>query len=198
MYSHSPKYSPHPHPSQPKHISAVQRTIPLRTPLQATGSKQPIFQTDATKAIPQDIPRKSKQDLLPRNLIEQLVLEEIDRQLQGVDSRRLPYLNSLQIAAYTLNRLPGLYVTSERGWERQMRRLENEGLAEKIQVTVQQAIVAVQRDPLREVSLVAADPEMEEAAIALSNLRQLLGNPKLEWYNLTNAVSAILKRESSP
>ncbi len=134
---------------------------------------------------------KRKQRDLPRNVMEQLVAEEIDRQLSNLSANQLRYLKPTQISAYALNRLPSLYITSDRGWQRQMRRLESDGLREKIQIAVRQGIIAVQRDPLREVD-VLADPASEEAAIALQELRQLLNQPDLGWHNIASTVRTVL------
>lgn len=87
---------------------------------------------------------------LYRNAVEPLVLQEAQRQLQKLPSKLLVSLNPeqviAQVVAYALNRLPGLYATSDRGWKFQQQQAEK--LVPEIEKAVRQGIAAVQRDPL--------------------------------------------------
>jgi hypothetical protein len=195
MYSHSLRRV-QPSPSQGGSASASQAVSGQTGLGQASLGQARAVQS---RSQPNSIARnpverrieKRKQHDLPRNVMEQLVTEEVDRQLAAIAASQRRYLKPTQITAYALNRLPSLYVTSDRGWQRQMRRLESDGLGEKIQVAVRQGIIAVQRDPLREVNILA-EPELEEATIALQDLRQLLGQPDLGWQNLASTLRMAL------
>ncbi len=127
-----------------------------------------------------------------RNAMESLVVEELERQVQRLPQKQLAYLNTAEVVAYALNRLPALYATSEKGWQQQRLRGKNE-LSNHISTAVRQAIVAVQRDPLR-VSVPLRSQQDLDANAALQGLRQLLGREELSWKNLVDAVEHTLVR----
>jgi len=83
-----------------------------------------------------------------RNALEPLVAEEVERQLQHLPPQLVKYLQSEQIMAYALNRLPAMYATSIEGWQRQQLVAKNR-FQNQIVVAVRQGIAAVQRDPLK-------------------------------------------------
>lgn len=132
----------------------------------------------------------------PKNAMEALVAEEVKTQLAKIDDRPRSYIKPSQVAAYALNRLPSLYVTSERGWQRQIRRVQEDGLQETIRTAVRQGIMAVQRDPLREVSALPNEAQ-DGAAIALDELKTILGDPNLDWHNLPRQVKVALQRSKA-
>ncbi|MGA9382029.1 MAG: late competence development ComFB family protein, partial [Phormidium sp.] len=86
------------------------------------------------------------QNFVYRNAIEPLVIAEVEQQLQLLSPHILQYINSAQIVAYALNRLPALYATSKEGWNRQQLRAKKQ-MREQIITAVRQGLVAVQRDP---------------------------------------------------
>ena len=90
---------------------------------------------------------KSK-SLVYRNAIEPMVVQEVEHQLRQLPPKMLKYVDPIQVIAYALNRLPALYATSEEGWHWQQARAKNK-LKEQISTAVRQALVAVQRDPLK-------------------------------------------------
>ncbi len=83
-----------------------------------------------------------------RNAIEPLVVEEAQRQLEGLPAKLIRYIDLAEVIAYALNRLPALYATSEQGWQRMQARAKNQLQAEMV-AAVRQGFAAVQRDPLR-------------------------------------------------
>jgi hypothetical protein len=83
-----------------------------------------------------------------RNAMESLVVEEVDRQLQRLPAKLVEYISTAEVIAYALNRLPSLYATTEKGWRQQRLRGKNE-LKNQVNTVVRQALVAVQRNPLR-------------------------------------------------
>ncbi|MFB2839785.1 late competence development ComFB family protein [Floridanema evergladense] len=90
----------------------------------------------------------TSKSLVYRNAIEPLVVQEVEHQLQQLPPKILKYIDPVQVVAYALNRLPALYATSEEGWHWQQVRAKTK-LKEQITTAVRQALVAVQRDPLK-------------------------------------------------
>lgn len=120
------------------------------------------------------------------NVMETLVIEEVERQIQALPMKTAAYVKVPEVVAYALNRLPSLYATSKRGWQRQWQQGKTK-LSQKISTAVRQAIVAVQIDPLR-----VNDPlnlqEDRSAVYALEKLKVLLQDENLCWDNLTDVV----------
>jgi tetratricopeptide (TPR) repeat protein len=91
------------------------------------------------------------QNLLCRNALEPLVIEEAYHQICNQDPTQVqdPDQEVLsQVIAYALNRLPALYATSQVGWEMQQQ-LARETLQDQIRATVRTGIMAVCSNPLR-------------------------------------------------
>lgn len=127
---------------------------------------------------------------VPRNVMEALVAEEIDAQMQQLSLREQQTLQRSQIMGYALNRLPGLYVTSEKGWQRQWSQGKNKYQCQ-IKIAVRQGIAAVLRDPLRDVTVLSNHaPDVAESA--LLQLRRLLMRQELSWYNIVGTVQMLL------
>lgn len=134
--------------------------------------------------------KDASMELSPKNVMETLVAEEIDEQLHHLSEKQLEQMKVPQIMAFALNRLPGLYVTSEKGWRRQWG--QGKGSLEKeIGLAVRQGIAAVQRDPLRAMSSIDAHPP-DAAETALGQLRKLLQNHNLTWQNLVPMIQKLL------
>lgn len=87
-----------------------------------------------------------------RNAMEPLVAEEVERQLQQLPPKLVPYINSVQVFAYALNQFPALYATSESGWHYQQQKAQQ--FAPQIIIAVRRGLAAVGRDPLRLASIV--------------------------------------------
>lgn len=88
------------------------------------------------------------QTIVYRNAIEPIVIQEVEQQLERLSPSILQYINSAQIIAYALNRLPALYATSKEGWNAQQLRAKKQ-MKEQIVTAVRQGLAAVQRDPLK-------------------------------------------------
>ncbi|MFB2937898.1 late competence development ComFB family protein [Aerosakkonemataceae cyanobacterium BLCC-F154] len=88
------------------------------------------------------------QNIVYRNAIEPLVIQEVEQQLEKLSPNILQYVNSAQIVAYALNRLPALYATSQEGWNAQQLRAKKQ-MKQQITTAVRQGLAAVQRDPLK-------------------------------------------------
>ena len=127
----------------------------------------------------------------PTNVMEMLVKAEAVRQMQLLPPKTLKFIKLTQVKAYALNVLPPLYVTSEKGWHSYWLKGNTE-LKEQITRAVRQGIAAVQRDPLREIS--ALPHEKEPIADAtLKQIKRLLGNDDLTWYNVVPAMKQALR-----
>jgi hypothetical protein len=127
-----------------------------------------------------------------RNVMESLVVEEVERQFKLIPSKIANYINKTEVIAYALNRLPALYATSEKGWQQQ-RLKANRDMHPQISSAVRQAIVAIQRDPLRSAPPLRMD-ENRDSRAALSGLRDLLHREDLGWDNLVDCVESTLVR----
>lgn len=122
------------------------------------------------------------------NVMEVLVAEEVANQFGSLPHKIACQMNSSEVAAFALNRLPALYATSKRGWQRQWKRGKGE-LQAQIATAVRQGIMAVQRDPLCTDSPLAFD---NPAETTLQELKQLLCCEDLSWQNLSSVVRLTL------
>lgn len=127
-----------------------------------------------------------------RNVMESIIPEEVERQMSRLPPKVANYLNKTEVIAYALNRLPALYATSEKGWQQQRSRAQQE-FGKHIVSAVRQAIAAVQRDPLRNTAPLRPE-ETLQAQIALQELKRLLQQEELSWHNLVDRVEQALMR----
>lgn len=132
-----------------------------------------------------------------KNVMEILVEQEVARQVEALPSRVASYINQTELLAFALNQLPSLYATSQKGLEHQLEKGRIK-FGSQVRESVQRAIAAVRRDPLRshvplQESAVPSHPEV------LSQVRRLLKNDQIEWETLPSAIEQILldKRRSS-
>ncbi|MDJ0736325.1 MAG: late competence development ComFB family protein [Nostocaceae cyanobacterium] len=125
-----------------------------------------------------------------QNVMESLVFEEVKQQLESLHPNVSKHINPSEVAAYALNRLPALYATGKRGWQRQYHRGKTE-LQQQIVKAVRHGIVAVERDPLR-VQSPLTFTEDSAALAALEDLKTLLQRENLSWENLKSVVEQTL------
>ena len=141
------------------------------------------FSNGTRRAMEPAVPR-------PQNVMELLVEEEIEVQLMNLGVQQRMEIHVPQVMAYALNRLPCLYVTSERGWRRQW--IQGKSVHQKeIVQAVRQAIVAVQRDPLRTMGPLS-EHLPEAAEIPMAQLRKMLQEPHLTWSTLVPTIQKLL------
>ncbi len=126
-----------------------------------------------------------------KNAMEELVLEEVERQTQRLSPAIREYVSPAEVAAYALNRLPPMYATSQKGWRSQRLKVKNE-IANQVATAVRQALVAVQRDPLRVSSPLPMTLEGMQQEVALSELRSLLQQEDLTWNNVVDVIEQTL------
>ena len=127
-----------------------------------------------------------------KNVMEILVEQEVLRQVNALPARIASYINQAELLAFALNQLPALYATSERGLEHQLEKGKIK-FATQITQSVQRAIAAIRRDPLRTqvpLKLTQDSPHQE----VLSRLRRLLRNDRVDWETLPIAVEQALYR----
>jgi hypothetical protein len=138
---------------------------------------------------------KSKQ-----NLTELLVNQEIERQFTSYPQTIRHYLNKVEIATFALNRLPTLYVTTEKGKIHLLKLAKQ--YQKDITIAVRQGFAAVQRDPLRKSLPLISEKKNKyhQAETALSQLeyllsqRNLLEESSLSWVNLVRVVRDVLRQ----
>jgi hypothetical protein len=140
-----------------------------------------------------------------QNVMELIVAKEIERQLRMLPSSLVNYIDRGEVATYALNRLPPLYASSLKGKEQQTKRAETE-YKEQIATAVRQALVAIQRDPLRQsIPLITeGDIDYQAAIAALQELQDwlkklgLLDVPKLSWDNMPKVVKRAFYKAARP
>ncbi len=121
-----------------------------------------------------------------RNVLEDVVVAEAINQLRFFEESVRHKINLSEVAAYALNRLPPLYATTNRGWQQQCRRVEEE-FKQQIQEAVEQALLNVRSAPWRPSTLIAVEV-IERPADALARLRTIFGMPHLQWSQVPMVV----------
>jgi hypothetical protein len=125
-----------------------------------------------------------------RNVIEELVIEEARAQVAKLSAGMRKQVNLSEAIAYSLNRLPPLYATTQTGWTQQLKRARSE-LSTQVRNVVARSLVSVQPDPLR-----TTDPlpetELEGQARSLARLQQILDKPNLKWKDVPKALAAAM------
>lgn len=89
-----------------------------------------------------------------RNAMEELVLEEIERQFRNLPPELVQSINPIDVLTYALNRLPPLYASTEEGyeWQQQQARKSMKGFIYrmvKLSVKVSQRKAKVFSAPLK-------------------------------------------------
>lgn len=138
------------------------------------------------------------------NVMESLVEKEVELQLKQLPEHLSRYLDPIDVATYALNRLPPLYASTEKGKTYQQIMGQSK-LKQQIVAVVRQAIIAVQRDPIRQTAPLTSKVHRDyhQAKKALAELQDwlithhLLGLDAVTWHNLLpvfrNAFRAVLK-----
>ncbi|NEP59537.1 MAG: late competence development ComFB family protein [Symploca sp. SIO2G7] len=130
------------------------------------------------------------------NVMESLVAKEVERQRARLTENLAKYIDPVEVATYALNRLPPLYACNQQGWHHQKLQAQSK-FGSQITTAVRQALVAVQRDPLKvSEPLKAEETELKEAQAALQGLRDLLEHREISWHNLVDAVQKALTKKA--
>ncbi|MBR8832340.1 MAG: hypothetical protein N5P05_002285 [Chroococcopsis gigantea SAG 12.99] len=137
------------------------------------------------------------------NVMEELVQEEIQRQLKTYSRQLTQSINTIEVATFALNRLPALYASSEKG-KNQQKLNGQKKYQEQIKTSVRQGFAAVHRDPIRSSTPLVAITEVKylQAESALEELEQYLeiqglNYQKLSWHNLVTSVQRAIHKISS-
>ncbi|WP_103670217.1 late competence development ComFB family protein [Pseudanabaena sp. BC1403] len=121
-----------------------------------------------------------------RNALEELVIEESEAQYKRLGADVKKRVDLSEVIAYTLNRLPPMYATTQRGWVQQRKRAEQE-LGSAITKTVRNGFLSTQSDVLRQ-----SDPipehELISQARSLFKLRKLFSKDYLKWKDVPEIV----------
>ena len=131
------------------------------------------------------------------NVMETAVIEEVDQQLRQLPDRVVKYIRRSEVETFALNRLPALYASSEKGFQRQRDRALRE-LRPKISSAVRQAFAAVQVDPIRlSEPLKLGDGSNNDADAVLQALREWLHTPDLTWKTALKKIQRLQRRGNS-
>ena len=130
-----------------------------------------------------------------KNVMEIVVDKEISRQLKKMPSNVTKYIDRIQVATYSLNRLPPLYASSAEGKRQQEKKAMAE-YQEEITMAVRQGLAAVQRDPLRVSTPLMSEVggDYRQACLALEQVEEwlktldLLAVPQISWENLPKVI----------
>lgn len=125
-----------------------------------------------------------------RNAIEEPVIEEVKAQIKSLSLSLQNQVDACAVIAYSLNRLPTMYATTQRGWAQQRKRAREE-LRDQISSAVRQGMLGIRKDLLR-VSQPLPETELETEARSLAKLQSILKKPNLRWRELTEALKESL------
>jgi len=140
-----------------------------------------------------------KQARCHKNVMEDLVYDEIARQIKHYPKNLAGYINKVEVATYALNRLPALYASSQNGQSQQIQ-VARKKYKDHVVSAVRRAIAAIERDPLRVSAPIVSDLEnhYDLSKTLLNQLQTLLQQRNLLDYpnqevTLENAVAILQK-----
>ncbi len=133
---------------------------------------------------------------ITKNVMEDLVAEEIEKQLKRYPKTATKLINTVEVATYALNRLPPLYASSHKGLNQQKMKGKSQ-LHFKITQIVKEGIATIQQDLLRSSSPLTMEfdrigQQLQEAENALQELGAFLPRKDVSWKNLVRTVKPIL------
>jgi hypothetical protein len=121
-----------------------------------------------------------------RNTLEELVIEEAESQYNRLSSDIQNRVDLSEVIAYTLNRLPPMYATTQRGWAQQRKKASQE-LGSAIIKTVRNGFLSTQSDALRQTDPIPTH-ELISQARSLFKLRKLFNKDYLKWKDIPEIV----------
>jgi hypothetical protein len=121
-----------------------------------------------------------------RNALEELVIEEAEAQYKRLGTDVKNRVDLSEVIGYTLNRLPPMYATTQRGWVQQRKRADQE-LGGAIAKTVRNGFLSTQSDVLRQNDPIPAH-ELISQARSLFKLRKLFSKDYLKWKDVPEIV----------
>ena len=118
-----------------------------------------------------------------RNVMEELVEEEIDKQTRNIKPETAKALNRIDVVSYALNRLPPLYASSQEGVYRQKQRGQQQ-FGQRLRAAVHQSLKVVAQQPTRVTTPLLPQEEVEAemhiARMALEELADSMSDLDLE------------------
>lgn len=111
------------------------------------ADRDDVENSQIQQLLTEELARQNLQPNICINLMESLVKDAIFQEFKKLPLRVSKSLNSEEVAAYALNRLPPLYIYSEEGKLYQLQKAEK--MKEEINLTVIHSIGAIMRDPIR-------------------------------------------------
>lgn len=123
-----------------------------------------------------------------RNVILHLVYEEANRQLQKAGAKS--NLSLGDVVAYSLNRIPPLFLSRQSEWQPQITLLKTT-ITEQIEEVVRKAILQARKPRLESVNPVPPK-ELSSPMLSLLELRTLLKQPEMTWLTLPQALENYL------
>jgi hypothetical protein len=127
-----------------------------------------------------------------RNVLLEFVYEEANAQIQGLGSGIRHKYNLDEVIAYTLNRLPPKFASTDADWL--ILRQQCLAMRADINRVVRQALIGVRRDPLRQPEPLE-DIELANAPYVLLQVQDVLGWKDLMWSDLPKALEDALESE---
>lgn len=121
-----------------------------------------------------------------RNALEELVIEEAESQYKKLGADVKKRVDLSEVIAYTLNRLPPMYATTQRGWVQQRKKADQE-MGAAITKTVRNGFLSTQSDVLRQTDPIPAH-ELISQARSLAKLRKLFSKEYLKWKDVPEIV----------
>lgn len=121
-----------------------------------------------------------------RNALEELVIEEAEAQYKRLGADVKKRVDLSEVIAYTLNRLPPMYATTQRGWTQQRKKADQE-LGDAIIKTVRKGFLSTQSDVLRQNDPIPSH-ELVSQARSLVKLRKLFNKDYLKWKDVPDVV----------
>lgn len=139
------------------------------------------------------------------NIMEELVTEEVARQIKRYPDNISQYINQVEVATFALNRLPPLYASCHKGLNKQKLKGKSDYNVE-ITKAVRKGFAAVQKDILRystplvpennSDSAITHNEELAEARKALAQLAEFFPNKQVSWQNLVRVVKPLLMKHN--
>jgi len=128
-----------------------------------------------------------------RNVLEKLVLSLAYHQVQKLHPDLAQTIDLGEVMAYTLNRLPTMYATTERGY-RELRQRAKEQHGRQVVAIINEAIATILQNPKPDrppLPFARFEAEQEEA---LEQLQWMLQRDDITWRNVTAVIEATLHR----
>ena len=122
------------------------------------------------------------------NVLEELVIGEAKRQIEGLPEPQRQKINLEEVAAFVLNQMTPMYATTRDGWARQREKALRQ-VGRDVQQHVRRAIVKMRTSPAR---MGRPLPEAVEARSSLNQLRSMLNQPELSWMDVPKVVEDLL------